>query len=284
MDVALLFQSRFLKSQEFKGKEVTLKIAGVHLEDLATEGPKVKGQAPTKRKGLMSFVDTEKLWVINRTNADCLKAMFGRDTDKWIGRRVTLYPAPFENRLTGETTTCIRVLGSPDIAAPVNALVALPLRKPITMRMARTDPKKSTPLPKAEVAPDFEAEEAAPAPAPSPKPAPASAAPPPPSDPPPADPTPAPPSTGSPFTGSPFAAFKLATPSSKFLGRLVGSLELTDFESAIGQLSKWLEAKPDASWALTARADVGALKGELAFREAAIDAASGGPREPGAEG
>ena len=278
MDVALLFQSRFLKSQEFKGKEVTLKIAGVHLEDLATEGPKVKGQAPTKRKGLVSFTDTEKLWVINRTNADCLKAMFGRDTDKWIGRRVTLYPAPFENRLTGETTTCIRVLGSPDIAAPVNALVALPLRKPITMRMAKTDPKKSTPLPKAEVVPDFEGEEtAAPAPAPSPKPAPAA---PPPSDPPPADPTPAPPSNG-----SPFAVFKLGTPSSKFLGRLVGSLELTDFEPAIGQLTKWLEAKPDASWALTARADIGALKGELAFREAAIDAASGGPpREPGAEG
>lgn len=280
MDVALLFQSRFLKSQEFKGKEVTLKIAGVHLEDLATEGPRVKGQAPTKRKGLVSFTDTEKLWVINRTNADCLKAMFGRDTDKWIGRRVTLYPAPLENRLTGETITCIRVLGSPDIAAPVNALVALPLRKPITMRMARTDPKKSTPLPKSEVVPDFEGgEETAPAPAPSPKPAPPPAAPLP-GDPPPADPTPAPPSNG-----SPFAAFKLATPSSKFLGRLISTLELSDFEPAIGQLAKWLEAKPDASWALTARADLGALRGELAFREAAIDAASGGPpREPGAEG
>jgi hypothetical protein len=283
MDYSLMFPSRFLRSQEFKGKEVTLKIAGVHLEDLATEGPKVKGQAPTKRKGLVSFADTEKLWVINRTNADCLKAMFGRDTDKWIGRRVTLYPAPFENRLTGETTTCIRVLGSPDIAAPVSALVALPLRKPITMRMARTDPKKSTPLPKSEVVPDFEdprplnASEVTMGPAPVPAPAPAA---PPPSDPPPADPTPAPPSNG-----SPFAAFKLATPSSKFLGRLISTLELSDFEPAIGQLAKWLEAKPDASWALTAKADLGALRGELAFREAAIDAATGGPpREPGAEG
>ncbi len=47
--------------------------------------------------------------MLNRTNGECLKAMFGRDTGEWIGKRVTLYPAEYQ----GETA--IRVKGSPDM-------------------------------------------------------------------------------------------------------------------------------------------------------------------------
>ena len=132
MDIALLFPSKYLKSAEFKGLDVTLTIADIKLEELATDG------GGTKTKGVVSFRETKKLWVINRTNSDCLKGMWGRETDNWIGKRVTLYPAPFSDPFTGEQSTAIRVRGSPDIAKDTTVEIHLPRKKPVRMTMRRT--------------------------------------------------------------------------------------------------------------------------------------------------
>lgn len=132
MDAALLHPSRFLKSAEFKGKDVTYTIASVVLEDLEDENGK------TKTKGIVSFRETKKLLVINRTNSDCIKGMFGRETDNWIGKRVTFYPAPFFDNFTKEHTTAIRVRGSPDIKEATTVTVHLPRKKPVQVKMART--------------------------------------------------------------------------------------------------------------------------------------------------
>lgn len=158
MDMQLLFPGKYLKSAEFKGQRVTLTIKGVRLEEL--EG--IKG---TQRKGVVSLHGTAKLWVLNRTNAECLKAMWGRETDAWIGKRVTLYPEPYTDQQTGEVTTAIRVFGSPDIAQSITATISLPRKRPFERRLEKTAVKQQ-----------------APAPAPVPKPAPA----------PPVEPTPEP--------------------------------------------------------------------------------------------
>lgn len=134
MDAALLHPSRFLKSQEFHGEDVTYTIAGIALEDLEDENKKVK------TKGIVSFAETKKLLVINRTNSDCIKGMFGRETDAWIGKRVTFYPAPFFDNFTKENTTAIRVRGSPDLKADLSVTIALPKKKPVTVKMAKTRP------------------------------------------------------------------------------------------------------------------------------------------------
>lgn len=132
MDVALLHPSRFLKSAELKGKDTTFTITGIQLEELEDENGK------KKTKGIVSFKETPKLLVINRTNSDCIKGMFGRETDNWIGKRVTLYPAPFFDNFTKEHTTAIRVKGSPDIKEATTITVHLPRKKPTQVKMART--------------------------------------------------------------------------------------------------------------------------------------------------
>lgn len=154
MDVALLHPSRFLKSAEFKGKDTTLTITGVQLEELEDENGK------KKTKGIVSFKETTKLLVINRTNSDCIKGMFGRETDNWIGKRVTLYPAPFFDNFTKEHTTAIRVKGSPDIKEATTITVHLPRKKPTQVKMARTG-VSSAPIAGDELAAEMDAIRAA---------------------------------------------------------------------------------------------------------------------------
>ncbi len=130
-----LFPGRFLKSSKFKGKDVTLTIKSVRTEEL--EGDKGK-----KLKGIVAFEKTPLELVLNRTNGECLKAMFGRETDAWLGKRVTLWPAPYHDNMTGEVTTAIRVRGSPDIDANKTFELKLARKKPTSMTMVKTSGAK----------------------------------------------------------------------------------------------------------------------------------------------
>lgn len=132
MDAALLNPSRFIKSQSFAGREPTFRIKEVRVEELeGTDGKK-------KLKGIVAFNEVPKEWVLNRTNVECLKALWGRETDDWIGKRVTLFAAPYHDNTTGEDTTCVRVRGSPDIEKTMAVTISLPRKKPFTMTMTKT--------------------------------------------------------------------------------------------------------------------------------------------------
>jgi len=135
MDVALLFPGKFIKSVEFKGKSYTFTITKVELEDLEGEG------GVKRPKAVVSFKESEKKWLMNRTNSECLKGMFGKETDAWIGKRVTLFPEAHFNRLTKEQGTAIRVAGSPDIAADMNVVVRLAFKKDQHKKMHKTQAK-----------------------------------------------------------------------------------------------------------------------------------------------
>lgn len=136
-----LFPGRFLKSGEFKGKDVTLMISGIRLEELPGEkGPRVRG--------IIAFNGTTKELVLNKTNGECLKALFGRDTGKWLGKRVTFYPAPYTDSFTGEVGTAIRVRGSPEIEADLRVEIRMPKKKPMTMVMRATGKKAAAPAAK----------------------------------------------------------------------------------------------------------------------------------------
>jgi hypothetical protein len=106
-----LYPNRFLKSGLFKGKDATLTITSVALEELKDK----RGQ---KTKVVVTFKETKKAMVLNKTNGECVKGMFGRKTDGWIGKRVTFYPANIQ--AFGKQDTGIRVRGSPDIAGDMN--------------------------------------------------------------------------------------------------------------------------------------------------------------------
>lgn len=143
MDYDLLFPGRFIKSADLRGKDATVTITGILTEEL----PQANG-APRLR-GIVSFAETKKGLVLNRTNAECLKGMFGRETDVWIGKRVTLFPAPFNDPFGGDQTTCLRIRGSPDLERDTPVEVKLPRKRPATVVMKATGKKTKAAAPKA---------------------------------------------------------------------------------------------------------------------------------------
>lgn len=125
-----LYPGRFLKAGQFEGRQVTLTIKDVDLNEL-------EGDDGKKLKAIVSFQETELQLVAAKTNGICIKAMFGDKLADWIGKRVTLFPSTWN----GEPA--IRVWGSPDIEKDINVSVQLPRRKPIPMVMHKVEGKKS---------------------------------------------------------------------------------------------------------------------------------------------
>lgn len=118
MDYRLLFPSDYLAAPDLRGKDATLTIRRVLVEDLKTkEG--------TEKKGIVYFEETkakadqdgtkEKRLVLNKTNAKTIAKMYGNEIEKWAGCRVTLFPTT--TPAFGETVDCIRI--RPQVPAPV---------------------------------------------------------------------------------------------------------------------------------------------------------------------
>ena len=126
-----LFPSRFIKAGEFAGKPVTLTITGVELEDLEKE------DGTAKTSPIVSFAETKRQWVLIKTNAQCLVAMWGTDVDGWLGHKVTLIPERDASGLS-DSGFCIRVQGSPEIEKAIQATIKLPRRRPSTRRLVPT--------------------------------------------------------------------------------------------------------------------------------------------------
>lgn len=122
-----LYPGRFLKASDFKGKNVTLKIKEVSLEEL--EGDKGK-----QIKGVLGFEKTDKQLALNKTNGICLKSMFGKKVQEWVGKRITLFASVWNG------DDCIRVFGSPDIEVTTEITVQLPRKRPIAMTMHKVEP------------------------------------------------------------------------------------------------------------------------------------------------
>jgi hypothetical protein len=117
-----LYPNRFIKATEFKGKKPTLTMTKVKIEELSCDtGPKIKG--------VISFKETDKCWALNKINGTCLKYMFGRKVQDWVGKRVTLFAGTWN----GEEA--VRVWGSPDIQADSEVTIALPRKRPFNMVM-----------------------------------------------------------------------------------------------------------------------------------------------------
>jgi len=110
-----MFPNRWLDAHLLQGKDVTLKIARIHLERMLSER---KGE---EVKAVITFERTKRQLILNKTNGVCLRTLFGCQTGDWIGKRVTLFPAtPSDQGLQVRgTDLAIRIRGSPDITDPV---------------------------------------------------------------------------------------------------------------------------------------------------------------------
>jgi hypothetical protein len=126
VDFDELYPGRFLKAGELQGKQATLTIQSVDIDEL-------EGDTGKKVKGVISFEKTAKQLCLNKTNGLCIRAMFGRKLADWVGKRITLFPSQWN----GED--CIRIWGSPDISQDEEITVQLPRKRPIKMTMHRVN-------------------------------------------------------------------------------------------------------------------------------------------------
>ena len=136
-DWTKLFESRFLHAADLNGNRPVLKVCKVAFEEM----PDPKKPKQRKRMASLGFEGKRKLLGLNRTNAACMKEMFGTDPRAWNGKRIGLYPTT--TRMPKKTgggmvdEPCIRIDGSPDIAEDVTFELCLPQRAPQTITLKK---------------------------------------------------------------------------------------------------------------------------------------------------
>lgn len=91
----------YIFSFDLAGRDVTVTIRKV----VAGE---ITGQKGKKNKKPIAFFEgKEKGLALNATNCKTIAALYGNDTDGWVGKRITLFPTTTE--MGGETVDCIRI-------------------------------------------------------------------------------------------------------------------------------------------------------------------------------
>ena len=144
MNVLGMFKGDYIAAVEFNGKTPTLTIDHVNSVELEGEDGTKKGRP------VVFFRETRRGWVLCKTTAQSLAAMFTPETDTWTGKRVTLVSEIVN--VGKEKVPGIRVKGSPDLTAAVTFDLKLPRKKP----------RKVTLVPTAKDAPAHAPEDAAP--------------------------------------------------------------------------------------------------------------------------
>ena len=91
------FSSKYLKSEDLKGREVTVRIADVQT---------VKMQDGQKKAALY-FRGKEKALLLNKINANKIASAYGDDMDNWVEREILLYPDT--TNYNGSMVPCLRV-------------------------------------------------------------------------------------------------------------------------------------------------------------------------------
>lgn len=159
MDVMLGFLSQYIGAAELVGKPpVTMTIGRVTLEKV--ESMKIgddEGKGKEKDRVIIYFENSKsgRGWLLNRTNAECIKELWGRETDAWIGKRITLHAQNV--RVGPKMEPGIRVLGTPEITEPKQFQLKLPRKKPIPMTLLPTGKKAPAPADATEPAESTEA-------------------------------------------------------------------------------------------------------------------------------
>lgn len=122
-----LYPGRFMKAGQLGDKKHVFTIKDVILEEL--EGDKGK-----QDKGIILFEETPFALALNKTNGECLKAMFSRAVMEWRGKRIALYRAEVETgSMKGQP--CIRIYGSPELKQDMHIQIKFPRKKafPVTL-------------------------------------------------------------------------------------------------------------------------------------------------------
>jgi hypothetical protein len=100
-DFRTFFDKDYLYAFMLQGKEHTVEIERVVGGELIGEGGK------KTKKPICHFKGKSKPLGLNITNCRAIAAMYGNDTSKWVGKRITIYPTT--TQFGSQTYDCIRV-------------------------------------------------------------------------------------------------------------------------------------------------------------------------------
>jgi hypothetical protein len=96
-----MFDREYIGVWDLEGKDRTLVMEKVHAGTLTAQGNR------KSKKPIVFFRGAEKGFPLNKTNAKTIAALYGTDTDNWIGKPITIYPTT--TTFGSDTVDCIRV-------------------------------------------------------------------------------------------------------------------------------------------------------------------------------
>ena len=98
MRISEQFPSRFIKGHDLKNKEVTITIKSCYTDRIGKD---------EKEELILSFEESAREMVLNRTNAHSISEIHGDETDDWAGKQIVLYPTKVQ--AFGKSHEVIRV-------------------------------------------------------------------------------------------------------------------------------------------------------------------------------
>lgn len=99
-DYRTFFDKEMLGAWDLQGREVTVTIDRV-------EGGKIGHGKKASRKPILTLRGKKKKFCANVTNCKIIAQLYGKNTDDWLGKLITIYPTTTE--MAGETVDCVRV-------------------------------------------------------------------------------------------------------------------------------------------------------------------------------
>ena len=117
MRVSDVYGGEYLKCIHLQGQDVPVQVESVAVEEVGDE---------KKRQIVLKFAGQERRLGLCKTNAEQIAAMYGDDTNLWIGQVITLWPDPTVS-FGGKAVGGVRVRPVPPAAtvtpgvAPVQA-------------------------------------------------------------------------------------------------------------------------------------------------------------------
>lgn len=102
-DYRVMFDRNYIGHVDLGGRDVTLTIKKVVGGELTAEGGR------KSRKPVAHFAGDSKPFIVNKTNAKTIASLYGDETDKWSGKRITLFTSTTRNPDGGGMTACIRI-------------------------------------------------------------------------------------------------------------------------------------------------------------------------------
>jgi arabinogalactan endo-1,4-beta-galactosidase len=97
MNINEQFPSKYLKASDLKGRNQHVTMANLASEDIG------KGEM----KLILYFQGKQKGMVLNKTNANNIAAIYGPETEDWVGQPIVIFEAMVD--FQGKTVPALRV-------------------------------------------------------------------------------------------------------------------------------------------------------------------------------